>query len=91
MWNFGITSQRSTRGSVYIGLRDIQGGPFLHSEILTASYSYVMSPKWISSVGSAYDLAEKQNRGQTLITRGEDMAEALNAFREKRTPKFTGR
>ncbi len=66
LWNFGITSQRSTRGSVYIGLRDIQGGPLLHSEILTASYSYVLSPKWISSLGTAYDLAEHQNRGQTL-------------------------
>ncbi len=66
LWNFGITSQRSTRGSVYIGLRDIQGGPLLHSEILTASYSYVISPKWISSLGTAYDLAEHQNRGQTL-------------------------
>lgn len=70
LWNFGITSQRSTRGSVYIGLRDIQGGSQLHSEILTASYSYVMSPKWISSLGTAYDLAENQNRGQTLqVTR----------------------
>jgi lipopolysaccharide export system protein LptA len=70
LWNFGITSQRTTRGSVYLGLRNIEGGPFLHSEILTASYSYVMSPKWISSVGTAYDLAEQQNRGQTLtVTR----------------------
>ncbi len=70
LWNFGIMSQRSTRGSVYIGLRDIQGGSLLHSEILTASYSYVMSPKWISSIGTAYDLAEHQNRGQTVqITR----------------------
>jgi len=70
LWNFGITSQRTTRGSIYIGLRDIQGGPLLHSEIVTASYSYVMSPKWISSVGTAYDLAEQQNRGQTLqVTR----------------------
>lgn len=70
LWNVGVMSQRSARGSVYVGIRDIQGGSLLHSEILTASYSYVMSPKWISSVGTAYDLAEHQNRGQTLqITR----------------------
>jgi hypothetical protein len=25
-----------------------------------------MSPKWISSVGTAYDLGEKMNRGQTV-------------------------
>jgi hypothetical protein len=70
LWNVGLMSQRSTRGTVYVGVRDIQGGPLLHSEILTASYSYVMSPKWISSVGTAYDLGEHQNRGQTVqITR----------------------
>jgi hypothetical protein len=70
IWNFGLMSQRSTRGSVYLGIRNIEGGPLLHSEILTASYSYVMSPKWISSMSTAYDLGEHQNRGQTLqITR----------------------
>lgn len=70
IWNFGIMSQRTARGSVYVGLRNIQGGPFLHSEILTASYSYLMSPKWVSSVSTAYDLGEHQNRGQTVqITR----------------------
>jgi len=26
----------------------------------------VMSPKWISTMGTAYDLAENRNRGQTL-------------------------
>jgi lipopolysaccharide export system protein LptA len=67
LWSFGINSQRSTRGSVYVGLRNISGGSTLHSEILTASYSYVMSPKWISSASTAYDLGEHQNRGQTLM------------------------
>ncbi len=70
LWSVGINSQRSTRGSVYLGIRNIEGGPLLHSEILTASYSYVMSPKWISSVSTAYDLGEHQNRGQTVqVTR----------------------
>ncbi len=70
LWSLGVISQRSTRGSVYLGVRDIQGGSVLHSEIFTASYSYVMSPKWISSVGTAYDLGEHMNRGQTVgITR----------------------
>jgi lipopolysaccharide export system protein LptA len=71
LWNVGVLSQRTTRGSVYVGVRQIEGGaPLLHSEILTASYSYVMSPKWISSVSTAYDLGEHQNRGQTVqVTR----------------------
>lgn len=69
IWNVAVLSQRSTRGSVYFGLRQIEGGP-LESQILTASYSYAMSPKWISTMGTAYDLAEDRNRGQSLtITR----------------------
>ncbi|MBS0264945.1 MAG: hypothetical protein JSS02_23635 [Planctomycetes bacterium] len=67
LWSIGINSQRSTRGSVYFGIRNISGGGTLHSEIMTASYSYVMSPKWISSASTAYDLGERQNRGQTLM------------------------
>ncbi|HET6507933.1 MAG TPA: enoyl-CoA hydratase/isomerase family protein [Baekduia sp.] len=34
---------------------------------------------------------ELENRGQALLTRGEDMPEALRAFKEKRAPRFTGR
>ncbi|MCA9041343.1 MAG: hypothetical protein KDA65_13405 [Planctomycetaceae bacterium] len=69
LWSLGVLSQRSTRGSVYAGIRQVKGGD-LDSHILTASYSYVMSPKWISTMGTAYDLAEEQNRGQTLtVTR----------------------
>lgn len=65
LFNVGLISQRSTRGSVYLGYRVIQGGP-LDSQIATASYSYVMSPKWISSVSAAYDIAENESRGQSL-------------------------
>jgi enoyl-CoA hydratase/carnithine racemase len=34
---------------------------------------------------------ELENRGQALLTRGEDMPEALQAFKERREPHFTGR
>jgi len=34
---------------------------------------------------------ELENRGQALLTRGEDMTEALEAFKEHRVPVFTGR
>jgi enoyl-CoA hydratase/carnithine racemase len=33
---------------------------------------------------------ELENRGQALATRGEDMPEALGAFKARRTPQFTG-
>ncbi|MBI1344667.1 LPS assembly protein LptD [bacterium] len=65
LYSVGVLSQRSVRGSVYMGYRQIQGGP-LNSQILTASYSYQMSPKWISTASTAYDVGEGQNRGQSL-------------------------
>lgn len=69
LWNVGLLSQRSTRGSVYAGLRQIKAAG-LDSQILTASCSYRMSPKWISTIGTAFDIGENKNRGQSLtITR----------------------
>lgn len=80
LWNVGIVSQRSERGSVYLGVRQVKGAG-LDSEILTASYSYQMSPKWVSTFGTAYDLAEGRNRGQSLtMTRvGKDFLLHLGA------------
>lgn len=70
LWNVAVLSQRSERGSVYLGVRQVKGSGGLDSQTLTASYSYVMSPKWISTLGTAYDLGENQNRGQSFtITR----------------------
>lgn len=70
IWNLGVLSQRSYRGSMYVGVRQIKGQQ-LDSEILTASYSYVMTPdKWVSTLFTAYDLAESRNRGQAFtVTR----------------------
>ncbi|MDH6679186.1 enoyl-CoA hydratase/carnithine racemase [Rhodococcus sp. LBL1] len=42
----------------------------------------------VSSYAAALEL---ENRGQALLTRGDDMPEALAAFKEKRRPEFTGR
>jgi hypothetical protein len=42
----------------------------------------------ITSFAAALEL---ENRGQALLTRGEDMPEALDAFKSKRRPEFTGR
>lgn len=65
LWNFGVLNQRSQRGSVYAGVRQVKAQGF-ESQILTASGSYAMSDKWVSTVGTAYDLAEGRNRGQSL-------------------------
>jgi enoyl-CoA hydratase/carnithine racemase len=42
----------------------------------------------VTSYAAALEL---ENRGQALLTRGEDLPEALEAFRAKRPPTFTGR
>jgi enoyl-CoA hydratase/carnithine racemase len=42
-------------------------------------------------VGSFAAALELENRGQALLTRGEDMPEALTAFKERRQPQFSGR
>lgn len=79
-WNIGVMSQRSFRGSAYVGVQQIKGAT-LDSQILTGSYSYTMSPKWISTVGASYDIAQGQSRGQSMtITRvGEWMLFHLGA------------
>ena len=72
LWSLGVISQRSLRGSVYVGVRQVKGGT-LDSQIATATYSYVLSPKWVSSATTAYDLGEGQSRGQgfTMTRVGE--------------------
>ncbi|HCS53944.1 MAG TPA: hypothetical protein DIW81_20550 [Planctomycetaceae bacterium] len=68
-WDVGFLTQRSTRGSLYLGYRNIQAGP-LESQLLTASASYAMSQKWIATFGTAYDIAENQDRGQSFTITG---------------------
>lgn len=69
LWSLGVLSQRSTRGSIYLGLRQVRGDT-LDSRIASASYSYKMSPKWISTFGTSYDLATERNISQSMtVTR----------------------
>ncbi|MEV4123811.1 enoyl-CoA hydratase-related protein [Nocardia sp. NPDC049707] len=44
-----------------------------------------------AEIGSYEAALELENRGQALLTRTDDMPEALAAFKEKRTPQFSGR
>jgi lipopolysaccharide export system protein LptA len=65
LWNVGLLSQRSARGSVYAGIREIKGQG-IDSQIATGSMSYLFSEKWAGTASTAYDLSEGQNRGQSL-------------------------
>lgn len=65
LWDVGLLSQRSARGSVYAGVRQIKGQG-VDSQIATGSMSYLFSEKWAGTASTAYDLSEGQNRGQSL-------------------------
>ena len=64
---------RPPRGDLYLGLRLIDG-PISH-RILTATYSYRLSDKWLSSLGMSVDLGGEGNIGQRfMLTRiGESL------------------
>ncbi len=81
LWNIGILTQRSERGSLYLGLRQITGGGILDSQIGVASFTYQMSSKWVSTMGTSYDVNEQRNVGQSLtVTRvGSDFLIHLGA------------
>lgn len=69
IWNVGLLTQRSARGSLYVGFRQVDVGP-INSQLITGSYSYRMSDKWVSTLGAAFDVAEGRDRGESLtITR----------------------
>ena len=80
MWNLGLLSQRTSRGTLFANLRQIRAG-VIDSQIVTAGLSYRMSPKWVSTLATAYDLAENRNQGQSLtLTRiGGDFLVHLGA------------
>lgn len=72
LWSVGVLNQRSLRGSIYMGLRQVKGGT-LDSQIFTTTYSYVLSPKWVSTATTAFDIAQARSAGQgfTLTRVGE--------------------
>ena len=55
---------RPPRGSVYLGFRLLEGP--ITSNVLSLSYNYLMSPKWISTFGTAVDIGGNGNIGNFL-------------------------
>jgi hypothetical protein len=69
VWNVGLLSSRYNRGSVYVGVRGLDIGP-IDSTLLIASATYQPSDKWIWTAGTAYDIEEGLDRGQSFtVTR----------------------
>ena len=80
LWSVGVLTQRSLRGSVYVGLRQVKGGT-LDSQIATCTFSEVLSPKWVVSGTTAYDIAQSRSAGQgfTITRVGEWLLVHLGA------------
>src|SRR5207244_1496537 len=72
------TLSRPPRGMLYVGFSSF-AGPFT-SDVLNASYTYRMSPKWASTAGLSYDVTGLGLIGNTLsLTRiGESFLSSFN-------------
>jgi hypothetical protein len=64
---------RPPRGSLYLGYNFIDGP--IQNRVVSVSYSYWMTPKWITTLGASIDLGNQGNIGETFgITRvGESL------------------
>lgn len=67
LWDIGISNQRDARGNLYLGLRQIQGPPNVSSQFAIASYNYILSPKWNSTLSTTYDIGEHRNVGEQIM------------------------
>jgi hypothetical protein len=64
MFTAGAFLSRPPRGNVFLGFRSLEGP--ISANVLLASYSYRMSPKWVSSLGISYDLTNEGAMGETF-------------------------
>ena len=101
-WNtVGGFITRPPRGSLYLGLNSFEGP--ISSEVITGSYTYRMTPKWLSTFGTSFDLKNQGNIGENFrLTRvGEsflftvglnvDVSRGNVGFNIAFIPRFLGR
>lgn len=77
IFSIGGFLNRPPRGGVYLGFHSL-GGP-VTNRVLVASYSYRMTPKWISTISTSVDVSGNGNIGQNVsLTRvGESLLVSL--------------
>ena len=61
---FGGFLTRPGRGSVYLGLRSLDGP--VNTKVVVTSIDYRMSHKWAAQIGSSYDFGDAGNIGQKI-------------------------
>jgi len=69
---------RPPRGSFYLGFHSLEGP--ISSSVIATSYTYRMSPKWLSTFGTTFDMANAHNIGQnfTMTRIGESFLFTVN-------------
>jgi hypothetical protein len=67
--NIGVFLSHPPRGNLFVGFNYIDGPLFPTSRVVSATYSYWMSPKWISSAGVSIDLNGDSIGHNVSITR----------------------
>lgn len=85
IFTVGAFLTRPPRGSLYVSFRYLDGPQYVgaftpfKSRVINASYTYQMSPKWLSAVGASVDVGGNGNIGQNIsITRvGESFLMSL--------------
>jgi hypothetical protein len=55
---------RPPRGSFYLGFSDYEGP--IASDVFTASYTYRMTQKWLSTLGTSFDIRNQGNIGENI-------------------------
>jgi len=75
----GAFLSRPPRGSWYFGFRSLHGP--INADVLSSAYSYRLSPKWLASVGAAYDFASTNIGNSVAVTRiGESFLTSVNFY-----------
>ncbi|MDZ4781819.1 MAG: organic solvent tolerance protein OstA [Planctomycetia bacterium] len=55
---------RPPKGGLYVGFHSLEGP--INSQVVMASYSYRMSPKWVSAISTAVDVGGNGSIGQNV-------------------------
>jgi len=71
--------ERPPRGSLYLGFRSLDGP--IEANVLAMSYTYRMSPKWVTAFGMSVDLGLQGNIGQnfSIVRIGESLLVSAGA------------
>lgn len=64
VFNAGVMLSRPPRGAAYLGFRAIQGP--VDYQVVSTSYNYRLSPKWVAAAGMSYELTGTGTIGNSL-------------------------